>query len=114
MVALLDEWAARFFEELDYIREGNNGTRFAASMAKDLPQVRAMHGPPVHRAVILNKSIRKARGGRSHDGGLHVSFAVQPDIWVAGGTCGVRTCCSKFLICWPSPLRWWCRRHTTS
>lgn len=39
VVALLDEWAARFFEELDYVREGNNGTRFAASMAKDLPQV---------------------------------------------------------------------------
>lgn len=40
VVALLDEWAARFFEELDYVREGNNATRFAASMAKDLPQVR--------------------------------------------------------------------------
>jgi len=39
VVALLDEWAARFFEELDYVREGNNATRFAASMAKDLPQV---------------------------------------------------------------------------
>jgi hypothetical protein len=40
VVGLLDEWAARFFEELDYVREGNNGTRFAASMAKDLPQAR--------------------------------------------------------------------------
>lgn len=40
MVALLDEWAARFFEELDYVREGENATRFAAQMAKDLPQVR--------------------------------------------------------------------------
>jgi aarF domain-containing kinase len=40
VVGLLDEWAARFFEELDYVREGSNGTRFAASMAKDLPQVR--------------------------------------------------------------------------
>lgn len=39
VVALLDEWAARFFEELDYVREGNNATRFADSMAKDLPQV---------------------------------------------------------------------------
>lgn len=39
VVALLDEWAARFFEELDYVREGNNATRFAASMARDLPQV---------------------------------------------------------------------------
>lgn len=36
-VALLDEWAARFFEELDYIREGNNGTIFAQQMAEDLP-----------------------------------------------------------------------------
>jgi hypothetical protein len=114
VVALLDEWAARFFEELDYIREGNNGTRFAASMAKDLPQVRAMHGLPVHRAVILFKPTRKARGGRNLDGSLHTLFALQPDIWVAGGTFGVRTCCSKFTICWPSPLRWLCRRRTTS
>ena len=38
-VGLLDEWASRFFEELDYNREGENATRFAAMMAKDLPQV---------------------------------------------------------------------------
>eukprot|EP00887_Chlorella_sp_A99_P006706 scaffold3.g6706.t1 len=40
VVALLDEWAARFFEELDYVREGENGTRFAESMRVDLPQAR--------------------------------------------------------------------------
>ncbi|GBF99091.1 hypothetical protein Rsub_11900 [Raphidocelis subcapitata] len=40
VVALLDEWAARFFEELDYVREGENATRFAAQMEKDLPQAR--------------------------------------------------------------------------
>ena len=39
-VALLDEWAARFFEELDYVREGNNATLFAEQMKQDLPQVR--------------------------------------------------------------------------
>lgn len=39
VVALLDEWAARFFDELDYIKEGNSGNRFAATMRKDLPQV---------------------------------------------------------------------------
>lgn len=39
VVGLVDEWAARFFEELDYIHEGENATRFAASMAVDLPQV---------------------------------------------------------------------------
>ncbi|KAL0029176.1 hypothetical protein WJX79_000719 [Trebouxia sp. C0005] len=39
VVGLLDEWAARFFEELDYVREGNNATRFAKQMEKDLPQV---------------------------------------------------------------------------
>jgi aarF domain-containing kinase len=38
-VALLDEWAARFFEELDYVHEGNNATKFAAQMKADLPQV---------------------------------------------------------------------------
>jgi len=39
VVALLDEWAARFFEELDYVREGNNATRFEESIRVDLPQV---------------------------------------------------------------------------
>uniref|UniRef100_A0A0D6R6K3 Protein kinase domain-containing protein n=1 Tax=Araucaria cunninghamii TaxID=56994 RepID=A0A0D6R6K3_ARACU len=39
VVGLVDEWAARFFEELDYINEGENGTRFAEMMRKDLPQV---------------------------------------------------------------------------
>ncbi len=37
--ALIDEWASRFFEELDYIKEGNNGIRFSEFMAKELPQV---------------------------------------------------------------------------
>lgn len=39
MVGLVDEWAARFFEELDYVNEGENGNRFAEMMKKDLPQV---------------------------------------------------------------------------
>ncbi|CAN1242647.1 Uncharacterized protein sll0005 [Linum perenne] len=39
VVGLVDEWAARFFEELDYINEGQNGTFFAEMMRKDLPQV---------------------------------------------------------------------------
>jgi len=39
IVGLLDEWAARFFEELDYMREGENATRFAEQMKADLPQV---------------------------------------------------------------------------
>ncbi|KAL2632941.1 hypothetical protein R1flu_004420 [Riccia fluitans] len=39
VVGLVDEWAARFFEELDYVNEGNNGTRFAEQMKVDLPQV---------------------------------------------------------------------------
>ncbi|CAI9263788.1 unnamed protein product [Lactuca saligna] len=39
VVGLVDEWAARFFEELDYINEGENGTYFAEMMKKDLPQV---------------------------------------------------------------------------
>lgn len=39
IVALLDEWAARFFEELDYVREGNNATLFAEMIKDDLPQV---------------------------------------------------------------------------
>ncbi|KAG2426596.1 hypothetical protein HXX76_012912 [Chlamydomonas incerta] len=39
VVALLDEWAARFFEELDYVHEGANAERFAEQMRVDLPQV---------------------------------------------------------------------------
>lgn len=39
VVGLVDEWAARFFEELDYINEGENGSLFAEMMRKDLPQV---------------------------------------------------------------------------
>lgn len=39
MVALLDEWALRFFEELDYIKEGENAEIFAEQMKEDLPQV---------------------------------------------------------------------------
>jgi aarF domain-containing kinase len=39
IVGLLDEWAARFFEELDYVREGDNATRFAEMIRADLPQV---------------------------------------------------------------------------
>lgn len=42
MVGLVDEWAARFFEELDYVNEGENGTLFAEMMRKDLPQVRPL------------------------------------------------------------------------
>ncbi|XP_068658911.1 uncharacterized protein [Aristolochia californica] len=39
VVGLVDEWAARFFEELDYVKEGGNGTLFAEMMREDLPQV---------------------------------------------------------------------------
>ena len=39
VVGLLDEWAERFFEELDYVKEGDNATKFAASIEDDLPQV---------------------------------------------------------------------------
>ena len=38
-VALLDEWATRFFEELDYVKEGQNGNIFAEQMREALPQV---------------------------------------------------------------------------
>ncbi|BDA45558.1 Uncharacterized protein sll0005 [Coccomyxa sp. Obi] len=37
--ALVDEWACRFFEELDYVNEGQNQIRFAESIKEDLPQV---------------------------------------------------------------------------
>lgn len=39
VVGLLDEWAERFFEELDYVKEGENATKFAEQMQQDLPQV---------------------------------------------------------------------------
>eukprot|EP00899_Mesostigma_viride_P001976 jgi/Mesvir1/1177/Mv17674-RA.1 len=34
VVGLVDEWAARFFEELDYTHEGNNAMLFAEQMAQ--------------------------------------------------------------------------------
>ncbi|GFZ10683.1 protein kinase superfamily protein [Actinidia rufa] len=46
VVGLVDEWAARFFEELDYVNEGENGTRFAEMMKKDLPQAMDAVDPP--------------------------------------------------------------------
>ncbi|XP_010936093.1 uncharacterized protein [Elaeis guineensis] len=39
VVGLVDEWASRFFEELDYVNEGENGSLFAEMMREDLPQV---------------------------------------------------------------------------
>uniref|UniRef100_A0A7S3R8B9 Protein kinase domain-containing protein n=1 Tax=Dunaliella tertiolecta TaxID=3047 RepID=A0A7S3R8B9_DUNTE len=39
IVGLLDEWASRFFEELDYVKEGQNGEKFIEHMRVDLPQV---------------------------------------------------------------------------
>ncbi|KAJ7299863.1 hypothetical protein O6H91_Y130400 [Diphasiastrum complanatum] len=39
VVGLVDEWATRFFEELDYVNEGENGTLFAEMLRLDLPQV---------------------------------------------------------------------------
>lgn len=39
VVGLVDEWASRFFEELDYVNEGENGTKFAQLIQEDLPQV---------------------------------------------------------------------------
>jgi aarF domain-containing kinase len=38
-VDLLDEWATRFFDELDYVKEGLHATIFAEQMKDDLPQV---------------------------------------------------------------------------
>lgn len=42
-VDLLDEWATRFFDELDYVKEGAHATLFAEQMREDLPQVRIFH-----------------------------------------------------------------------
>ena len=43
-MALIDEWASRFFEELDYVNEGHNATLFAESLRADLPQARPLQG----------------------------------------------------------------------
>ena len=49
IVALLDEWAARFFEELDYVKELEHTERFAESMAESSLQVIAKVIPRVHQ-----------------------------------------------------------------
>lgn len=51
MVGLVDEWAARFFEELDYVNEGENGTIFAEMMKKDLPQVVLQPSYPLIKCI---------------------------------------------------------------
>lgn len=58
MVGLVDEWAARFFEELDYVNEGENGMLFSEMMKKDLPQVNllAYHRTYYHGIWYLQKS----------------------------------------------------------
>jgi aarF domain-containing kinase len=38
LVALLDTWAVRFFDELDYVQEGYNAIQFAENM-KNLDNV---------------------------------------------------------------------------
>ena len=55
--ALLDEWAERFFEELDYVKEGDNATKFAASIKDDLPQVvvPATYAEYTRRKVITSE-----------------------------------------------------------
>lgn len=53
VVGLVDEWAARFFEELDYINEGENGTKFAEQMRVDLPQVSDYSHVQTNLMIIL-------------------------------------------------------------
>lgn len=48
---MVDEWAARFFEELDYVNEGENGTYFAEMMKKDLPQVLLLSNQ-IHEMIL--------------------------------------------------------------
>ena len=57
VVGLLDEWAERFFEELDYVKEGDNATKFAASIKDDLPQVvvPATYAEYTRRKVITSE-----------------------------------------------------------
>lgn len=58
VVGLVDEWAARFFEELDYINEGENGNRFAEMMKKDLPQVSLITFNKVFSFVAISSCIK--------------------------------------------------------
>ncbi|KAL5138224.1 hypothetical protein HKD37_10G028450 [Glycine soja] len=51
VVGLVDEWAARFFEELDYVNEGENGNRFAEMMRKDLPQAKWIDGEKLSQST---------------------------------------------------------------
>lgn len=89
VVALLDEWAARFFEELDYVREGENATKFAAQMAKDLPQVRADATPAAGRAGTG----REVPGGWAGRGGKQFvrSWTSAGPWWLVGVASGPRS-----------------------
>ena len=52
--ALIDEWASRFFEELDYIKEGNNGIRFFG--------VHGQGAPPGAQAIVSMRFPRACAG----------------------------------------------------
>lgn len=48
-------WCPRFFEELDYVKEGENGTLFIEQMRVDLPQVCVAHLGACRERVLLHQ-----------------------------------------------------------
>ncbi|KAG1670981.1 hypothetical protein FOA52_014370 [Chlamydomonas sp. UWO 241] len=70
IVALLDEWAARFFDELDYVKEGQSAERFADLFCERLPQlvVPRTYTQLTSRRVLTSEWIEGEKLSQSENG----------------------------------------------
>lgn len=71
LVALLDNWASRFFDELDYVREGENAIQFSKNM-ESLPNivVPAVYMQYTSRKVLTTRWVEGEKLSESKSGDL--------------------------------------------
>lgn len=71
LVALLDNWAFRFFDELDYVQEGKNGEQFAENM-KSIPNIKVprVFMKYTSRKVLITEWVEGEKLSESREGDL--------------------------------------------
>lgn len=71
LVALLDNWAFRFFDELDYVQEGKNTEQFAENM-KSIPNIKVprVFMKYTSRKVLINEWVEGEKLSESREGDL--------------------------------------------
>lgn len=71
LVALLDNWAFRFFDELDYVQEGKNTERFAENM-KSIPNIKVprVFMKYTSRKVLMTEWVEGEKLSESREGDL--------------------------------------------